>query len=51
MNLKKIAQWLAIAALLGGMVAFVAFKEASIKIDGKTFSIEQWINYEIEENR
>lgn len=47
MNLKKIAQWLAIAALVGALVAFVAFKEAAIKIDGQTLTIEDFLDREL----
>lgn len=48
MNLKKIAQWLAIAALVGALVAFVSFKEAAIKIDGETLSLEDFFTREIQ---
>lgn len=47
MNLKKITQWLLIGALVGALIAFVSFKEAAIKVDGKTMTLEEYISYEI----
>ncbi len=41
MKLRKIAKWLAIAALLGLALAGVAFQQASIIIDGETLSIQE----------
>ncbi len=51
MTLKKLAQWLAVAALIGGLVAFISFKEAAIKIDGRTISLEELIYESIDYNR
>lgn len=50
MKLGKIAKWLAVAAVLGAIVAGVAFQEASIKINGETLSIQQLLTegYEIQ---
>lgn len=47
MNLKKITQWLLIGVLIGALIAFVSFKEAVVKIDGKTMTLQEYISYEI----
>jgi uncharacterized membrane protein YraQ (UPF0718 family) len=47
MNLKKITQWLLVGVLIGALIAFVSFKEAAIKVDGKTMTLEEYIIYEI----
>lgn len=51
MTLRKLTKWLAIAAMIGGLVAFIAFKEASIQIDGKTISLEELIYESIDYER
>jgi uncharacterized membrane protein YraQ (UPF0718 family) len=47
MNLRKMTQWLLIGVLVGALIAFVSFKEAAIKIDGKTMTLEEYISHEI----